>query len=348
MEQSFAYSSGYRNSRIVSFVESEIHSRKILVVSKTSCTACTRAKQLFRDLASRTGVNPSVIEIDKYSRERMKGIMKYISAQTGITTVPQIYINGRFVGGNDTVQSLHLQGRLVPLILKPMNASSTSAANVDGFGYTSYTTAPSLRVCAFKMNTQPASTFQTQMPIMATIPNETKSKDFIGSHIRDSSRSRSRSSVASWSPVSSSFSGYQRNNRQRRPTLESTDLEILSKPARELSTSNLSSSISWCGSDSNPSKNTRPYMSDKAAYMSDEEILSKPGFLSNVNQGTRKRSSSCRRPQDFSTIENEWPSNSRRGFPTAYDATPARKSRIEQRPIKRGTSDWIYISSNTI
>lgn len=402
MEQSFSSSSGYLDPKIVSFVESKIHSEKILVVSKTFCPACTRAKQLLRGLAFSTGVNPTVFEIDKYALQYTKGIMKYISAQTGIRTVPQIYINGRFVGGNDVIQRLHREGRLVPLILNPMNASpSTTPANANGFGYMSYKTAPSLRVCAFKRNIQPVPTFQTQMPVKTTIPmiHDMKSEDFIGSHIGDSRRS-SRSSVTSssnwstasssftdnqryhpesirssitssgnWSTVSSSLTGNQHNHRQRTPSstsscsieswnksffnenqasLRSTDREILSKPAQEVSKPSFCSTITWRGAKSKLPKNYSPYMSDDSSYMTDEDILARPVFLSKVKQSSRKRFSRGRRLQEFSTIENERLPNSRGGFFTTCSANPVRKSRLVQKPINRGTSRWTYISSKVI
>jgi len=42
--------------------------------------------------------------------------MNYISTQTGVTTVPQIWINGKFIGGNDDIQRLHQKGQLMFLI----------------------------------------------------------------------------------------------------------------------------------------------------------------------------------------------------------------------------------------
>jgi len=327
MGQSFACSSNYLDPRIVSFVESQIQSTKILVVSKTSCSACTRAKQLLRGLAYRTGINPSVFEVDKYALQCTKGIMKYISAQTGINTVPQIYINGRFVGGNDAIQRLHLEGRLVPLILKEINVSPsmTSAANVNGFGYKSFNTAPSLRVAAFKTSILPVPTFETLMPTNTTIRtmNDMKSEDFIynGSNIGASNRSRSFS-------------------MERKSSVPSTDLEILRRPARVASTPTFRSSILWSGEKSNSLKNTSPSLSD-------EEILAQPVFFSQVKQSSRVRSSIGRRAPEFSTIENPWLSNSRREFPATI-ATPERDSRVVKKPVNRGTSGWICMSSKII
>jgi len=103
---------------LISFVDSKIISTKIFIVSKTRCPACTQAKQLLNLLSDRTAVTPSVFEIGKYGPQRAKQIVKHLSAQTGINTVPQIWINGMFVGGNDDIQKLHREGRLVSLIVR--------------------------------------------------------------------------------------------------------------------------------------------------------------------------------------------------------------------------------------
>jgi len=100
----------------LSFFESQIKTATIFVVSKTSCKSCTKAKKLLNRLVIKTGSFPSVFEVDTLDRKVKKGLMKYLFAKTGIKTVPQIWINGRFVGGNDDIQKLHREGRLVSRI----------------------------------------------------------------------------------------------------------------------------------------------------------------------------------------------------------------------------------------
>jgi len=134
MGQKFACTSTYLDPRILEFVESQVQSYKILVVSKMRCAACIKAKQLLREVASKTGVDIRVFEVDKYELQCTKGIMKYLCAQTGINTVPQIYINGRFVGGNDDIQRLHREGRLIPLVMQRMKPKPSIRSSFDGNG----------------------------------------------------------------------------------------------------------------------------------------------------------------------------------------------------------------------
>jgi len=93
-----------------------IGSKSIFVVSKIKCRACVEAKALLSKLSSKTGVEPSVLDLDNYPKQLVIAIINWLSAKTGIKTVPQIFINGKFVGGNDDVQRLHWKGRLLLLI----------------------------------------------------------------------------------------------------------------------------------------------------------------------------------------------------------------------------------------
>jgi len=112
-------------------VDSKIATAIIFVVSKKKCPACIQAKDLLRKLASKTGVLPEVLELHNYSSQQVKMIIKHLSAKTGIKTVPQIFINGRFIGGNDDIYRIYRKGRLVSLIGSKINiaVSKTSSSS---------------------------------------------------------------------------------------------------------------------------------------------------------------------------------------------------------------------------
>jgi len=104
------------DSRIISHLESKIAKSKIFVVSKTRCPSCIQAKDLFNKQALKTGVVPMFFNLDKFSKPQVKMIVNHLSARTGIRTVPQIWVNGRFIGGNDDIQRINREGRLMSLI----------------------------------------------------------------------------------------------------------------------------------------------------------------------------------------------------------------------------------------
>ena len=89
-------------------------SARVEIYTRDFCGYCTRAKAL---LASK-GVE--VIEYragdDAEKRREM------IQRSNGGTTYPQIFINGRHVGGSDDIHELDYNGRLDPLLAEPAAA----------------------------------------------------------------------------------------------------------------------------------------------------------------------------------------------------------------------------------
>jgi len=335
MGQNFECTSGYLDPMIVSYVGSRINSAKILVVSKTTCAACTSVKQLLRGLISKTGIIPSVVEVDKYGLQCTKGIMNYISAQTGIRTVPQVYINGRFVGGNDAVQSLHRGGGLVTLILQPMKSrpSITSTDNVNGFG---------------KVYPMGVSSFQRDMKMMPVNESIPTTKSYRKSNLLNykpngvSSRSKVRSvfpSGRSWPTISQSLIKNQRIVPKSEivssqmdiydVNLLDTDLAILGKPAQLGSTPSLDSSKAW--------REVKP-VSASSRYISDAQILSEPSFP--INNSKNSWMSRERPLQQFATIENEWPSSSA--------TRRSSQSKVIEGPKLIGISDWLHIDKEIV
>lgn len=75
---------------------------------KTTCPYCWRAKHLLDS----KGVDYKEIVIDFGGPDRQAMIQR----ANGRTTVPQIFIDGRHVGGCDDLMGLERQGRLDELI----------------------------------------------------------------------------------------------------------------------------------------------------------------------------------------------------------------------------------------
>lgn len=98
------------DKNVESFVQEAIKSNKVVIFSKTYCPYCTRAKQLFKQL----GIDALIIELD--TREDGKAIQDYLAQLTGQQTIPNIFINGKHVGGCDAVTKLHSEGKLIPLV----------------------------------------------------------------------------------------------------------------------------------------------------------------------------------------------------------------------------------------
>ncbi|KAF3340948.1 glutaredoxin-C1-like protein [Carex littledalei] len=85
--------------------------RAVVIFSVSSCCMCHTVKRLFCDL----GVNPAIHELDHDPRG--KDIERVLARMIGRNPpAPVVFIGGRLVGPTDQVMSLHLGGKLVPLL----------------------------------------------------------------------------------------------------------------------------------------------------------------------------------------------------------------------------------------
>jgi glutaredoxin 3 len=83
---------------------------KVLMYSTAVCPYCVRAEHLLK----RKGVH----EIEKIRVDLHPELRAAMMEKTGRRTVPQIYINGEYVGGYDDLASLDQAGGLDKLLAK--------------------------------------------------------------------------------------------------------------------------------------------------------------------------------------------------------------------------------------
>lgn len=81
---------------------------QITIYSKSTCPYCARAKALL----TRKGAKFTEIDILQQPEER--AVM--IERSDGRTTVPQIFIGNRHIGGCDDLHELDYDGKLEPLL----------------------------------------------------------------------------------------------------------------------------------------------------------------------------------------------------------------------------------------
>jgi glutaredoxin 3 len=81
---------------------------QIEIYTKFMCPFCARALALF----ARKGVTVTDIDITVDSGTRSK----MIERSNGRTTVPQIFIDGKHIGGSDDLVALDASGGLDPLL----------------------------------------------------------------------------------------------------------------------------------------------------------------------------------------------------------------------------------------
>jgi glutaredoxin 3 len=81
---------------------------KVEIYTKWGCPYCTRAKALLKA----KGVEYTEIDVTMGGEKRAEMVARV----PGATTVPQILIDGRAVGGCDDIHALDHAGKLDPLL----------------------------------------------------------------------------------------------------------------------------------------------------------------------------------------------------------------------------------------
>ncbi len=81
---------------------------KVEIYTKMTCPYCYRAKALF----VRKGIEPDEIAVDLGGEKRQEMVQR----AGGRMTVPQIFINGKHVGGCDDLFELESAGKLDELL----------------------------------------------------------------------------------------------------------------------------------------------------------------------------------------------------------------------------------------
>ena len=81
---------------------------KVEIYTKAFCPYCTRALRLLDS----KGVQPEEYDITMGGPRRAE----MIDRASGRTTVPQVFIDGRHIGGSDDLAALDRQGKLDPLL----------------------------------------------------------------------------------------------------------------------------------------------------------------------------------------------------------------------------------------
>eukprot|EP00475_Leptophrys_vorax_P012809 TRINITY_DN19187_c0_g1_i1.p2 TRINITY_DN19187_c0_g1~~TRINITY_DN19187_c0_g1_i1.p2 ORF type:complete len:103 (+),score=16.29 TRINITY_DN19187_c0_g1_i1:95-403(+) len=91
-------------------VKAIIDQNAVVVFSKSYCPYCIRVKQLLTKLKA-------VFKAIELDHDPEGAAMQAALAQmTGQRTVPNVFIAQQQIGGCDNTESLHRQGKLVPLL----------------------------------------------------------------------------------------------------------------------------------------------------------------------------------------------------------------------------------------
>jgi len=77
-------------------------SSRVAIFSKTTCPFCARVKNLFES----NKIQYQSMELDQLSSEEMAEVQDHLMKETGIRTVPNVWMNGSFAGDSSKMQKL--------------------------------------------------------------------------------------------------------------------------------------------------------------------------------------------------------------------------------------------------
>ncbi|KAG8370665.1 hypothetical protein BUALT_Bualt13G0006900 [Buddleja alternifolia] len=87
--------------------------RPVVIFSKSTCCMCHTIKTLIRSF----GANPTVYELDELANgQQLERALVAVAGQR--LSFPVVFIGQELVGGDNEVMSLHVKGKLVPLLKK--------------------------------------------------------------------------------------------------------------------------------------------------------------------------------------------------------------------------------------
>ncbi|GAA5970292.1 hypothetical protein JCM21900_001032 [Sporobolomyces salmonicolor] len=98
------------SNSVKSTVDQKIQNGHVVVFSKSYCPYCRKAKQLLQSLGE---------EFDVYELDQMDeggDWQNYLAEKTGQRTVPNIFIDGKHVGGSSDLDAKHRSGELKALL----------------------------------------------------------------------------------------------------------------------------------------------------------------------------------------------------------------------------------------
>jgi len=112
-------------AEITAAVDKAIASNQVMIFSKTYCPYCSETKTLFQRIGSSSSTTTSaqvnIMELDRVTNG--SAIQQALLEKTGQRTVPNVFINGNHLGGNDDTQAAFYDGTLQSMLSSSSSSS---------------------------------------------------------------------------------------------------------------------------------------------------------------------------------------------------------------------------------
>jgi len=95
-----------------SLIDKFVKDHEVAIFSKTTCPYCIKVKKLFKD------INQPFEVMELNTSEEGAQIQATLAAKTNVNSVPQVFVNGNFIGGCDDTHAAFESGKLRDLLVK--------------------------------------------------------------------------------------------------------------------------------------------------------------------------------------------------------------------------------------
>ncbi|CCD25761.1 dithiol glutaredoxin GRX2 NDAI_0F04430 [Naumovozyma dairenensis CBS 421] len=102
------------SQQTVEYVQKLIKENKVIIFAKSYCPYCKAAKHTIFEEINVPKSKALVLDLDLM--DNGQEIQQALLAINGQKTVPHVYINGEFIGGNSEVQKIYKSGELQKMV----------------------------------------------------------------------------------------------------------------------------------------------------------------------------------------------------------------------------------------
>ncbi|KAL3925862.1 MAG: hypothetical protein SGILL_000111 [Bacillariaceae sp.] len=115
--------------QLIKFIRKENASHQVVIWSKSYCPHCKATKALFQSLPNNKVSDVQIHDLDVI--ENGSQIQYHLKNISGSRTVPVVFVNNRYIGGNSDVQKLQQEGKLDAVLQQEPAEATESKENTS-------------------------------------------------------------------------------------------------------------------------------------------------------------------------------------------------------------------------
>ncbi|GMI18772.1 hypothetical protein TrLO_g14393 [Triparma laevis f. longispina] len=98
------------------YIEKALEENEVVVFSKSYCPFCTSTKNMFLETGPELGMSSPAFIVELDQIDGGADIQNELLSQTGQRTVPNVFVKGKHLGGNDDTMRAAANGKLSEML----------------------------------------------------------------------------------------------------------------------------------------------------------------------------------------------------------------------------------------